>query len=133
MNKELELYHHGIKGQKWGIRNYQNEDGTLTEEGKERYLDPKTGKVDYNAMLADRESAAKQEYQDKSEKEAKAQKRKLIGAAIVASAAGFVIYRHIKKKKKSAEQIEKDAFINELKKLDVENGTHYAEDYLKGK
>ena len=32
-----ELYHHGIKGQKWGIRRYQNEDGTLTEAGKERY------------------------------------------------------------------------------------------------
>lgn len=32
-----ELYHHGIKGQKWGIRRYQNEDGTLTPEGVKRY------------------------------------------------------------------------------------------------
>ena len=32
-----ELYHHGIKGQKWGMRRYQNRDGTLTEAGKERY------------------------------------------------------------------------------------------------
>ena len=32
-----ELYHHGIKGQRWGIRRYQNEDGTLTEEGRARY------------------------------------------------------------------------------------------------
>lgn len=32
-----ELYHWGIKGQKWGIRRYQNPDGTLTEEGKKRY------------------------------------------------------------------------------------------------
>lgn len=32
-----ELYHHGIKGQKWGFRKYQNPDGTLTEEGKARY------------------------------------------------------------------------------------------------
>lgn len=32
-----ELYHHGIKGQKWGIRRFQNEDGTLTEAGKKRY------------------------------------------------------------------------------------------------
>lgn len=31
------LYHHGIKGQKWGMRRYQNRDGTLTEAGKERY------------------------------------------------------------------------------------------------
>ena len=33
-----ELYHHGILGQRWGIRRYQNKDGTLTPEGRERYL-----------------------------------------------------------------------------------------------
>jgi len=33
-----ELYHHGIFGMKWGIRRYQNEDGTLTPEGRKRYL-----------------------------------------------------------------------------------------------
>lgn len=32
-----ELYHHGIKGQKWGVRRFQNPDGTLTEAGKRRY------------------------------------------------------------------------------------------------
>ena len=32
-----ELKHHGIKGQKKGKRRFQNEDGTLTPEGKERY------------------------------------------------------------------------------------------------
>ena len=36
--KEAYLAHHGIKGQKWGVRRYQNEDGTLTAEGRERYL-----------------------------------------------------------------------------------------------
>lgn len=34
-----ELYHHGIKGQKWGVRRYQNKDGTLTNAGKNRYHD----------------------------------------------------------------------------------------------
>ena len=40
MNDYLELhalYHHGIKGQKWGVRRYQNEDGTLTPEGMKKY------------------------------------------------------------------------------------------------
>lgn len=31
------LSHHGIKGQKWGIRRFQNNDGTLTAEGRKRY------------------------------------------------------------------------------------------------
>lgn len=31
-----ELYHYGIKGQKWGVRRYQNKDGSLTSAGKKR-------------------------------------------------------------------------------------------------
>ena len=37
--EEKILIHHGILGMKWGIRRYQNEDGTLTEAGKRRYGD----------------------------------------------------------------------------------------------
>lgn len=32
-----ELCHHGVKGQKWGVRKYQNEDGSLTAEGQKKY------------------------------------------------------------------------------------------------
>ena len=32
-----ELYHHGILGMHWGVRRYQNKDGSLTAEGKKRY------------------------------------------------------------------------------------------------
>lgn len=34
-----ELYHHGIKGQRWGIRRFQNKNGSLTPAGKKRYYD----------------------------------------------------------------------------------------------
>ena len=42
------LAHHGILGQKWGIRRYQNENGSLTSEGKKRYQEDK-----YNQYLSE--------------------------------------------------------------------------------
>ena len=46
-----ELQHWGIKGMKWGVRRFENPDGTLTEAGKKRYnkkypyQDPDTGSL----------------------------------------------------------------------------------------
>lgn len=37
--EQNELRHHGVKGQKWGVRRYQNADGSLTAAGKKRYGD----------------------------------------------------------------------------------------------
>ena len=44
---EQELYHSGIKGMRWGVRRYQNKDGSLTPAGKKRYSeDPDRQGVD---------------------------------------------------------------------------------------
>lgn len=32
-----ELYHYGVPGMRWGVRRYQNSDGSLTSEGQKRY------------------------------------------------------------------------------------------------
>lgn len=45
MNDKVYLAHHGIKGQKWGVRRYQNPDGTLTDAGKKRYIRQQVGVV----------------------------------------------------------------------------------------
>ena len=42
--RQGELYHHGIKGQKWGVRRFQNKDGSLTPAGKKRYDEPNVGR-----------------------------------------------------------------------------------------
>lgn len=48
------LYHHGVKGQKWGVRNYQNKDGSLTAAGKARYSKSSTsGKLKSARLLND--------------------------------------------------------------------------------
>ena len=36
LSSDGELYHYGVKGMKWGVRRYQNSDGTLTSAGKKR-------------------------------------------------------------------------------------------------
>lgn len=53
------LAHFGIKGQKWGIRRFQNEDGTLTEEGKDRYLN-KDGTKNYKKINKEAAEDAKE-------------------------------------------------------------------------
>lgn len=61
---ENELIHYGIRGQKWGVRRFQNPDGTLTDAGKKRYnvssmdvsakrieRDHRSGKIDADKLL----------------------------------------------------------------------------------
>ena len=48
-----ELYHHGTKGQKWGIRRYQNSDGSLTDAGRKRY-----GSKEYQSINQGLQSAS---------------------------------------------------------------------------
>ena len=77
------LAHHGVKGQRWGVRRFQNPDGSLTEKGKRRIktlqdksdkLDDKKAKLNspknmvklsqYKSLSADRHAAANQHKAD---------------------------------------------------------------------
>lgn len=52
------ISHHGIKGQKWGERRYQNPDGTLTEEGRKRYASQSPYKIQRSLNKIDKRAAS---------------------------------------------------------------------------
>ena len=103
-----EMYHHGIKGMKWGVRRFENKDGTLTPAGKKRYADDKVGDKK-QLKISDKKSQHRQnleaKYQEKKgmsqqEAEQAAAKRiraeKFVAAAAVTTVAACVAYSKYK-------------------------------------
>lgn len=67
LTSDGELYHYGIKGQKWGVRRYQNKDGSLTAAGKRRIKADGTFKSnkEYRKEISDERNALRKKYNSK--------------------------------------------------------------------
>lgn len=110
MNQDItqELFHHGIKGQRWGVRRFQEEDGSLTPAGEKRYnkdndsTKPPGKKLKYRERLEQKyvnkglsEEAAKKAADDRI----KTQKILAVTAGVtVAAASAYLITKHVKER-----------------------------------
>ena len=133
------ITHAGIKGQKWGIRRFQNEDGTLTPEGKARYNKgtekPKKEKPESatwkskdakhlsDAELNRRNSRLQREQQYKQMTKSKTRKAaewvgKTAGAVLVATAIGVLKGKMNQVYRQKLDTFEKNFMKIKIKNLD---------------
>lgn len=112
---ENELKHHGVKGQKWGVRRYQNADGSLKSSGKKRYA-KESGKADKPKSAAPNKAVA-------SVKKIASSGAKKIEAKQIESAA--------KKEAKKEAVAERKAELKELKALRNRNVKDMTDSELK--
>ena len=59
-----ELYHHGVKGQKWGVRRFQREDGSLTPAGKKRVSEDTNDKSTSPAKKMAKQNEKEKEFRE---------------------------------------------------------------------
>lgn len=93
-----ELKHHGIKGQKWGVRRFQNKDGSLTAAGRKRYddSDGKMSRADKISAKYQKKGLSKENADQLAARKIKAQKIVAAAAAVtVAAATAYVVSRKL--------------------------------------
>jgi hypothetical protein len=100
------LQHFGIKGQKWGIRRYENADGTLTAEGYERYYGKRFEKESRKQQRLNYKADQDKQVRLAKDHSTKAKKHAAIGLAGAATAAaGYGLMKTIRPEDMSATNV----------------------------
>lgn len=120
-----ELYHHGILGQKWGVRRYQNKDGSLTSEGKRRRSNGEA------SSKTSSKSSTKTRDPEQAKKIARNVAIGVVAAGTVAAAAVYVS-KHPEVVSKVGKMVkDSNVKVKDLSKKGIDKGKKYLADKSK--
>lgn len=118
---ETELTHHGILGMRWGVRRYQNKDGTLTAKGKKRYnSEMEKLKQEEKVLKNKQRTQNKLNKLDAKKQEIENLKRKVSGKDDETETAKTVTKSLEKPKPKKISEMTDEELINKINRLRLE-------------
>ena len=134
-----ELYHFGIRGMKWGIRRYQNEDGSRTEEGKIHYGykfrrtnedgSPKSKKqirLEKREARKAKKEAKKAEQAEKKQKQHEAELRRVIEKGSAEEVMRYAKELTVEQKQEAARRLQADSQLLNIANQEAERNARIA-------
>lgn len=110
----MELKHHGIKGQKWGVRRFQNKDGSLTQAGKKRKVSYKDAQKNYQEAVNREKEAVKKYEANKSKRLSDKRYNEIVAERNKAISDRMEAYRILEKIERKYNTIGSLAFLSTL-------------------